>query len=45
MNTCTEISILGIFPEIIGMDCNNYSLYIGFVGIISAYLFWEQVTK
>lgn len=42
---CNATNILGVFPVIEGMTCSDYALFIGFVGIFSAYLFWEQVTK
>lgn len=43
--TCQRSAILGVFPKITGMACTDYALFIGFVGIISAYIFWENVTK
>ena len=43
--TCTNTKILGVFPQISGFSCNEYALFIGFVGIISASLFWNAVTK
>ena len=43
--TCTKSKILGVFPKISGFSCNEYALFIGFVGIISASLFWKAVTK
>ena len=43
--TCGKAEILGVFPKIAGMSCTDYALYIGFVAIISAKLFWDQVTK
>jgi len=43
--TCSKAKILGVFPKISGFSCNEYALFIGFVGIISASLFWKAVTK
>ena len=43
--TCSKTKILGVFPKISGFSCNEYALFIGFVGIISASLFWKAVTK
>ena len=43
--TCGKSEILGVFPKINGMNCTDYALFIGFVGLISAKLFWDQVTK
>lgn len=43
--TCTDSKIIGVFPKINGMGCSDYALMIGFIGIISAYLFWNEVTK
>ena len=43
--TCSNPDILGVFPKIANMKCTDYALFIGFVGIISAYIFWENVTK
>ena len=44
-STCSDSAILGVFPEIDGFTCTDYALFIGFVSIISAYLFWDNVTK
>jgi hypothetical protein len=43
--TCTKAKILGPFPKISGMGCNNYALMIAFTAIIGAYLFWSNITK
>jgi hypothetical protein len=43
--TCNKSKILGVFPKIHGMNCSDYALFIGLVGIVSALLFWHQVTK
>ena len=43
--TCSLDNILGVFPKIDGMGCTDYAIFIGFVGLLSSYLFWEQVTK
>ena len=43
--TCADSNIIGVFPKINGFSCTDYALFIGFVGLISAYIFWEQVTK
>ena len=43
--TCTKSEILGVFPQITGMTCSDYALMIAFTSIISAYLFWDNVTK
>ena len=43
--TCSRSVILGVFPKINGMNCTHYALMIAFVAIISAYLFWDNVTK
>ncbi|HIP03023.1 MAG TPA: hypothetical protein EYG75_05870 [Campylobacterales bacterium] len=43
--TCKNSEILGIFPKIPYFTCTDYALFIGFVGIVSATLFWHQVTK
>jgi len=45
MQTCDLQEILGVFPQIEGMSCNAYALYIGAISLISAYLFWVNVTK
>jgi len=44
-DTCEESEILGVFPKISDFTCTDYALFIGFVGIVSATLFWHQVTK
>jgi len=41
--TCPS-AIIGIFPYV-GMDCQSFALYIGFVGLLSAYIFWSEVVK
>ena len=43
--TCKKPKILGEFPVISGFSCSEYALFIGFVGITSAVLFWNGVTK
>jgi len=43
--TCDLNDTLGVFPEIDGMGCDSYALMIGLTAGVSAYLFWEQVTK
>lgn len=43
--TCKNSKILGVFPQIPYFTCTDYALFIGFVGIVSATLFWYQVTK
>ena len=43
--TCKKPKILGEFPEIAGFSCSDYALFIGFVGITSAVLFWNGVVK
>jgi len=43
--TCDDDNILGVFPKIDGMDCNNYAIMIAFIAIASALIFWGQVTK
>jgi hypothetical protein len=43
--TCKRSEILGVFPQINGFSCSDYALFVGFVSIISAYIFWDQVTK
>ncbi len=45
METCNAEEILGVFPIIDGFSCSDYALFIGSVAIVSAFLFWEQVTK
>jgi len=42
---CEDANITGVFPTIDGMNCTDYALMIAFISIISAYLFWENVTK
>ena len=43
--TCNTQEILGVFPVIPGFSCSDYALFIGFVGIVSASIFWNEVTK
>jgi len=45
LSASVDVSVRGVFPDIPGMTNDSYGLFIGFVGLISAYLFWEQVTK
>lgn len=43
--SCIVQEVLGVFPVINGMGCSDYALYIGFLGIVSASIFWILVTK
>jgi len=43
--TCHNDVILGVFPEIPNMTCKDYALLIGFVGLISGYIFWSNAVK
>jgi len=40
-----DSSLVGIFPQIVGMTNDSYALYIGLLGIVSSYIFFNQVTK
>jgi len=43
--TCQNTDILGVFPKIDGMSCDNYALMISFTSIVAAGIFWSLVTK
>ena len=45
METCTLVEVLGVFPIITGMSCNDYAIMLSGSALIGGYLFWEQVTK
>lgn len=44
LNGCQLSSVLGVFPNM-GLVCSDVALVLASTAIISAFLFWQGVTK